>query len=795
MTASTSVRPPPPGFPPSSPPPAAETGLDTPTSIGPTFLTAAAVLTGASALSSPISGHTWVLPLIEVVSVIWLVGVGGRLIRLPTAVTVLLQLAGFVIALTSLFTSSGIGGVLPNPAAINEAGTLLSGAWAQIVGSAPPAPSTPELSFLISLAVGVAAFIADFLVAEARSPALVALPLLCLYSVPASISSTMLPWYTFAVPAVIYAVLLAVTGHRDRRTGVRAGVGLAINGGAITVLATAAALLIAGSVTVIGTTGRLPHTSGTNGGAIGLSPFAALRGNLRSSDPVNVLTASGLASPDYFRTVALDKWTPNQGWSLGELNADVSNVNGPLTSSAPVDTESDITVNPTGFNDRFLPILTGTTSVSGLTDSWNFDAALDTVYRTDKVRPAPYSISVDQAKPSVATLEADSVVSGGDLTETGSLADSVRSKALKVTATASGAFDKALALEQWFTNPADGFVYSLNVPTGNSGDALVDFLTNKQGYCEQYASAMAIMLRSLNIPTRVVVGFTQGVRQADGSYLITSHDAHAWVEVKFQDNGWVRFDPTPPVGGQGGQQGFQEQTAPPTTQTVATTAVQRTAPTTNNRLGTTTSARTSSAVATQVDVAAGGGKNSTSGWIKALLLVIVVLVVVIGLLMLPTALRAGRRRRRLQLSRAGGPGAAAAAWAEIEDTAIDHGIVPHSSESARVSANRLARRAHLDEVGRLRLRAIVVAAEREWYGVTGSATPAAGLPSPPGPEAGSAEGPGPSGTTVTLSPPKGAPSGAELAAGVTSVVRGLHQNAPVRLSERLFPRSMRRARV
>ena len=121
---------------------------------------------------------------------IWLVGVGGRLIRLPTTATALLQLAGFVIALTSLFTSSGIGGVLPNGAAISEAGTLLSGAWDQIVGTSAPAPSTPELSFLIALAVGCAAFIADFLVAEARSPALVALPLLCLYSVPASIAGT-----------------------------------------------------------------------------------------------------------------------------------------------------------------------------------------------------------------------------------------------------------------------------------------------------------------------------------------------------------------------------------------------------------------------------------------------------------------------------------------------------------------------------------------------------------------------------------------------------------------------------
>lgn len=304
---------------------------DVPIHLGPTFLSAAAILTGASALATPIKGSSWVLPLIEVVAVIWLVGVGGRLLRLPTTATALLQLAGFAIALTSLFTSTGIAGVLPNKSAVLEGGTLLSGAWQQIVASSPPAPSTPELSFLIALAIGCAAFLADFLVAEARSPALVALPLLCLYSVPASIASSMLPWYTFAVPALLYALLLATTGHAGRRAGSRAGLGLALNGTVITALAVTAALLIADSVTGVGTEGRLPHTSGTNGGAIGLSPLASMRGSLQQSDPVKVLTVSGLKGDEYLRTVALTTYTPNQGWTLGTLEADVPGVDWPLT--------------------------------------------------------------------------------------------------------------------------------------------------------------------------------------------------------------------------------------------------------------------------------------------------------------------------------------------------------------------------------------------------------------------------------------------------------------------------------
>ena len=761
------------GTPPGSPPDSS------PTFLLPTFLAAAAILAGSSALGTPINGSSWVLPLVEVVLVIWLVGVGGRLIRLPTAVTALLQLAGLAVALTSLFTSSGIGGVLPNAAAVREAGALLSGAWDQIVGTSAPAPATPELSFLIALAVGCAAFIADFLVAEARAPALVALPLLCLYSVPASIAGTMLPWYSFAVPAVLYAVLLAVTGHRDRRTGSRAGVGLVLNGGAIIAASTVAALVIAGSATVVGTTGRLPHTSGA-GGTVGLSPLTTLRGSLVQSSPVNILTASGLSGPDYFKTVSLTNWTNNQGWSVGSLEADVSDVNGPL-NAVPAITDKRVTVSTQNFKDRFLPVLSGTAAISGLSAPWDYDSTLDTVFRADTVKPGNYLLSVDQSKPSDADLEADTVVSGGDLTETGSLAESVRTTAQTVTKNESGAFDKARALQEWFTDPANGFAYSLDVKPGNSGDALVDFLTNKQGYCEQYASAMAVMLRSLNIPTRVVVGFTQGVKQPDGSYLVTSHDAHAWVEVKFEDNGWVRFDPTPAVGGQGGQQGFTSSAGSETRTTTPTTTAALSGQKNKVPLDPKTSAAKSSAVATQINIASGAGR--ASAWINILLVVLGGIAVLVGLLMLPTVVRAARRRRRLSLVRSGGPGAAAAAWSEIEDTAVDHGILPHVAESARVTANRLARRAHLEAVDRGRLRAVVVAAELEWYGRPGSGLADAGRGTT---GAGAA-------ATMTVERPSHQARGDELAAGVMSVVHGLHENARIPWTERIVPRSLRRS--
>ena len=777
--------------PPGAPPPRPE---DPPVHLGSTFVSAAAILAGASALATPISGGSWVLPLIEVVAVIWLVGVGGRLLRLPTTATALLQLAGFAIALTSLFTSSGIAGVLPNKSAVQEAGALLAGAWQQIVASSPPAPSTPELSFLIALAVGCAAFLADFLVAESRSPALVALPLLCLYSVPASISGSMLPWYTFAVPAVLYALLLATTARAGQR-GSGVGLGLAFNGTAIAALATAVALLIANSATGIGTEGRLPHTGG-GGGAIGLSPLASLQGSLQQSAPVKVLTVSGLTSDDYLSTVALTTYTPNLGWTIGSLEADVPGIDGPLTGvGSPTDTK--VTVDATGYSDRFLPILSGTSAITGLSSgSWNWDSELDTVYRSDKVKPGKYVISANLAKPTAAALEADSVVAGGALTETGSLATSVRDTAQQVTASATGAFDKARALEEWFTDGANGFVYSLNVPAGNSGDALVDFLANKQGYCEQYAAAMGIMLRSLNIPARVVVGFSQGERQADGSYVVTSHDAHAWVEVKFEQSNWVRFDPTPPVDGQGGQQGFSDPAATTSTAPTTVSPTQAIAPKQRPDGGDATTQAAPSSTATHVDVAAGPSSGGGSSWTTTLLVLVFVALFVLAALYAPRLVRTRRRRRRIATAAGGSPGAAAAAWAEIEDTAVDHGIALHPTESARVTANRIAKRAHLENADRLRLRDLVMTAERQWYG---RAEPSAADPRGAGaasvdarPTGGidgrSAEATG----TLTLERPGSTGTGPDLVAGVQCVVAGLRANVPLRWSDRVVPRSLRR---
>lgn len=132
--------------------------------------------------------------------------------------------------------------------------------------------------------------------------------------------------------------------------------------------------------------------------------------------------------------------------------------------------------------------------------------------------------------------------------------DDIRALANLVAEPGSTAFERGLLLEAFFRSTGE-FIYDSTASTGHSELDLAAWLLDPQsrnfrtGYCEQFASAMAIMARAVGIPARVVLGFAPGelLRQEDGSELIVvrAARAHAWVELFMAGQGWVSFDPTP----------------------------------------------------------------------------------------------------------------------------------------------------------------------------------------------------------------------------------------------------------
>ena len=115
----------------------------------------------------------------------------------------------------------------------------------------------------------------------------------------------------------------------------------------------------------------------------------------------------------------------------------------------------------------------------------------------------------------------------------------------ELTADKETTYDKIIALENYLTT--NDFLYTDNVPKLDEHFPLDNFIHDvKQGHCELYAGAMAVMVRSLGVPTRTVSGYRGGQwNDLDNTYTISENMAHLWLEVFFPEFGWVLFDPTP----------------------------------------------------------------------------------------------------------------------------------------------------------------------------------------------------------------------------------------------------------
>ena len=255
----------------------------------------------------------------------------------------------------------------------------------------------------------------------------------------------------------------------------------------------------------------------------------------------------------------------------------------------------------------------------------------------------------------------------------------IASTAREVTADATNDYDRVVALQRFFR---DGdFRYSETAPVaddydGNGVDVIAEFLQRKAGYCVHFSSAMAVMARTLDIPSRIAVGYapggTNGIVDGETEYTATSDDLHAWTEIYFEGVGWIRFDPTTSVGAatrfvepvsdtpDSPDAADQEREAVPAPQTpdridggvVAETDTPETAPRT--------------AIAT----AAG--------------------LLVIGAV--PWLVRSARRRWRLGRGRTD----VEPLWRELEDVARDLRIPASAADTPRGFAGRLARRPGVD---------------------------------------------------------------------------------------------------
>jgi transglutaminase-like putative cysteine protease len=253
-------------------------------------------------------------------------------------------------------------------------------------------------------------------------------------------------------------------------------------------------------------------------------------------------------------------------------------------------------------------------------------------------------------------------------------------------------FERLIAIQDHLRDPEE-FNYSLEVRPGASADQLTTFLTEtKEGYCQQFATAFAVLSRSLGYPTRVSIGFLPGSTSPANPdhYTVTGHETHAWPEVFFEDLGWIPFEPTPrgiaippaytsPEGGgpipQGPGDGGREN-----------------APAPGHRFadGPFADPFARGDGATPPDQEAPGAGDQSPAWRPAFarLLLIIVAVVLVWLVSLPT-LKSTRVRRRYRAATS--PHTLVnAAFAEFRDEAAELATRQRPSESAVTYAARVA---------------------------------------------------------------------------------------------------------
>ena len=123
----------------------------------------------------------------------------------------------------------------------------------------------------------------------------------------------------------------------------------------------------------------------------------------------------------------------------------------------------------------------------------------------------------------------------------------ISERALDWTQGASTMYDRVLAIQNHLLDPLS-FTYDTTVPAVEGSTAMVNFLYHShRGFCQQFSSAMALLLRSIGIPARVAVGYTAGKQDAHAlnTWHVTTDNLHAWVEVLFPTYGWLAFEPTP----------------------------------------------------------------------------------------------------------------------------------------------------------------------------------------------------------------------------------------------------------
>ncbi|MFE4452564.1 DUF3488 and DUF4129 domain-containing transglutaminase family protein [Streptomyces sp. NPDC056796] len=714
-----------------------------------------ATMMAAGALLPLVETSRWALQAAFLLAVQSGVGALARRFRPARVLTVSLQVAVTLLALTVVFAREhALFGVVPGPRAVQHLAGLLTAGADDVGRYAIPAPATDGIRLMLIGGVLLIGLAVDVLAVTFRAAAPAGLPLLALYSVAAGLSDGGAGWLWFLLAACGYLLLLLAEG-RDRlsRWGrVFGGVSRTSNGlagglegagralapvrtgrriGAVALgiaLAVPAALPALDGGLLGGTGGG--SGKGSGGGTISaVNPLVSLQNNLNQPENREVMTyRTNSAAPQdfYLRILALDQFTGGEWRPSTRTLKDV-----PDRLPQPAGLGEDVAVTEVrtnisasrSYQQTYLPLPYPASEVDVL-GRWRYEPEGRTLVgdggqTTRGVRYEVSSLVVEPTAEQLAGAMAPRSELAREYTRVpSSLPDVVGETAQRVTEGAANDYERAVKLQDWFASEG-GFRYDTTVTSGTGTAAIERFLKDKEGFCVHFSFSMAAMARTLGIPARVAVGFTPGTAQADGSVSVGLRDAHAWPELYFEGVGWTRFEPTPSRGTTPAYtlpEAPSQNPSDPALPTDGASAAPTSEPSTSESCPA-QERRQGECGASAAPGAVDSGDPGTPAGTVALWVLGALAVVVLPLL--PMLWRVRARARRLGSSGGRTAGDAAdrvmAAWREITDTAWDHGIAPDESQTPRRAAARIVRLGGLDGGAAAAVHRVAGAVERVLY--------------------------------------------------------------------------------
>jgi transglutaminase-like putative cysteine protease len=568
---------------------------------------------------------------------------------------------------------------------------------------ASPMDINDGVTLIFATIVAVLMVLTDLLAAGLGRPAWALAPTATLFLVPALGLGTDTGLMSFLLVALGYFGILVADGLNSTSRWTR---GLSRDSaesvGATPVVWRAAALI--GVPALIGTlvlgvllpTLSLPgfgfgNGPGGNGPLQLTDPSLDLRRNLNQPQDKEVIDYQTDAPGGlYLRLASLPQFN-GQGWSNVQIRLNTGGqmpqVPG-LTAVPEQERTTRITVRD--FRSQYLPMPYAPRSFDAAGD-WRYDANSLTVVNGENeaeslanlsytVRSVDVAPNGDALNDAVAGTPLDTAVTSVVPSD---LPDDLVQLSRQVTEDAKTPAAKAAAIQSYLRSSR--FTYSVEPLPGSGYRALENFLLrDRRGYCEQFATAMAMMARVAGIPSRVSVGFLPGKRDGD-TWRVSIRDMHAWPELYFSGYGWVRFEPTPSnVTG----------SAPPWT--LQNAEDPSSSPSDVPSSGPSASAAAPSTGPSDVPAEQTAAQDAAAAfpWGKTLLGTGIGLAV-LALLAAPATIRVRRRGSRLAGDQLADE-QVEAAWAEIRDTVLDYGG-SWPSGSPRVIGSEIGHRLDRDE--------------------------------------------------------------------------------------------------